>query len=70
VTDGIFLGCEGKDGKRVGVAPSHNKNVSGSAHFVRSDLHGLGRMWPGNQVQRILEVTVRPRLVVGHVGNI
>jgi len=43
---------------------SANKNVSGSAHFVRSDLHGLELLWHGSEVQRILEVPVQPRFVV------
>jgi hypothetical protein len=57
---------------------SHNKHVAGSAHFVRSGLHGPKRMWPGSWVQRILEVarvnTIRggPRRkrlnVIGHVS--
>lgn len=34
---------------------SYSKNVSGSAQFVRSDLHGLGRMWRGNESQRMLD---------------
>ena len=42
----------------------YNKYVSGSAHCVRSDLHGPGLLWPGSDVQRILEVKIRPRFVV------
>jgi hypothetical protein len=54
----------GRQVKSIGHHTSHNKYVSGSAHFVRSDLHGPGLLWHESEVQRILEVTVRPRFVV------
>lgn len=28
-----------------------------------------GRLWPGDEVQRILGATARPLSVIGHVGN-
>jgi hypothetical protein len=43
----------GADVVNVRVPPSHNKSVSGSAHFVRSDLHGLERFRSVCWVQRV-----------------
>jgi len=39
---------------RAGGATAYNKYVSGSAHFVRSDLHGLALLWRGSGSQRML----------------
>jgi len=41
-------------GERAGGGASDNKNVSGSAHFVRSDLHGLRVLWRESGSQRML----------------
>jgi hypothetical protein len=53
-----------------GGATSYNKNVSGSAHFVRSDLHGLERV--GIVCCQLNSVRLRKdeRICWGHVGNI
>jgi hypothetical protein len=49
---------------------SYNKYVSGSAHFVRSDLHVLGRsdivFWQVHSVS----LSKDERVCCGHVGNI
>ena len=49
---------------------SHNKYVSGSAHFVRSDLHGLGRAGIVSCQLKSVGLRKGARFCWGHVGNI
>ena len=59
------MGCS----RRFGGATSYNKNVSGSAHFVRSDLHGLERPEFVSCQLHSVGLSKGERLCCGHVGN-
>ncbi len=53
-----------------GGRTSYNKNVSGSAHFVRSDLHGLERSGIVSRQANSAGLRKDERICWGHVGNI
>ena len=51
------------------AATSYNKNVSGSAHFVRSVLHGLEQMAIVSCQLNSVGLSKAARFCWGHVGN-